>query len=71
MLPEIRPSSSPIKASKRVSLSGLPQCSFIAISAATTEQALEPKPEPIGIFFSRVIATGICLPSSWQKRSQH
>ena len=37
----------------------------------TTEQALEPSPEPIGMFFSSVIATGTFLPISWQKRSQH
>ncbi|CNU68390.1 Uncharacterised protein [Salmonella enterica subsp. enterica serovar Bovismorbificans] len=71
MLPEIRPSSSPISANRRVSFNGLPQCSFIATSAATTEQALDPNPEPIGIFFSSVIATGMVFPNAWQKRSQH
>jgi hypothetical protein len=53
MLPEIRPSISPISASMRVSFSGLPQNSFIATSAATTEQALEPSPNQSACFFQR------------------
>jgi hypothetical protein len=32
--------------------------------AATTEQALEPSPEPIGMLFSSVMATGTFLPIS-------
>jgi hypothetical protein len=67
----MRPSSSPIRPSSVVLSSGRSQNSFIAINPATTEQALEPSPEPIGMFFSNRIATGTSRPISWQKRSQH
>ena len=55
----MRPSNSPIISNNSILENGSSWNLFSATKAATIEQALDPKPEPIGIFFSKVKRSGL------------